>query len=266
MPILTGIATAADRYWQNAPVTPPPPLPVLPDAPGPATRSALLQELAARLAGMSSGRRIFAAVDGADGSGKTTFADALAAELAGTVRPRPVIRVSLDDFHHRQQVRYRRGRQSAAGFRHDSYNVEQFRAYVLDPLKPGGCGRYRPAGHSLVSDEVLSPAALPAPAGAVVLVDGLFLHRAELARDWDFSVFLDVPFPVTAARMAIRDGTPADPEDPAMHRYVGGQRLYFADSDPAGRATVVVENTDPDRPRIIPAAAAGYRQETGRET
>lgn len=220
----------------------------------------LLQTLAANVSGRSPVRRIFAAVDGVDGSGKTIFADALAAELAASGNPRPVVRVSLDDFHHRQSVRYRRGRSSAAGFRHDSYNVEQFRAYVLDPLKPGGGGRYRPAGHSLVSDAVLSPPGLPAPANAVVLVDGLFLHRSELAAEWDFSVFLDVPFPVTAARMALRDGTPPDPDDPAMSRYVGGQRLYFADTDPAVRATVVVDNTDPDRPRIIPAAAASYRR------
>ncbi len=249
-----------------------PPLPsVFLDPSGPPDRTELLRYLAAHLSALSPGRRIFAAVDGVDGSGKSTFADALAAELARAVTPRPVIRVSLDDFHHRRHVRYRRGRHSAAGFRHDSYNVQQFRAFVLDPLNPGGSGRYRPAGHSLVTDAVLSPAPLPAPATAVVLVDelflhGLFLHGAEPAAEWDFSVFLDVPFAVTAARMAVRDGTPADPEDPAMHRYVGGQRLYFAYTDPAGRAGLVVDNADPDRPRIIPAAAASYRLETAGET
>lgn len=218
------------------------------------------------MTGLSAGRRMFAAIDGVDGSGKTTFADALAAELAGAAVPRPVVRVSLDDFHHRRDVRYRRGRGSAAGFRHDSYNVEQFLAYVLNPLKPGGSGSYRPTGHDVHTDAVLSPPKLPVPANAVVLVDGLFLHRRELAAQWDFSLFLDVPFPVTAARMALRDGTPADPDAPAMQRYVGGQRLYFTDTDPAARATLVVDNTDPDRPRIIPGRAASYRADYPPET
>lgn len=220
-----------------------------------------LRALSVRLAATSPGRRLFTAVDGVDGSGKTTFADALAAGIAAgsaAAAPRPVIRVSLDDFHHGRDVRYRRGRTSAAGFRSDSYNLEQFRAYVLNPLKPGGSGSYRPAGHSLATDTALFPPRQPAAANAVVLVDGLFLHREELAGEWDFSIFLDVPFAVTAARMARRDGTPADPEHPAMHRYVGGQRLYFADSDPAARATAVVENTEPEHPRLIPAAAASY--------
>ena len=165
----------------------------------------------------------------------------------------------LDDFHHRRPTRYRRGQHSAAGFRLDSYNLEQFRSYVLAPLKPGGSGAFRRAGHDLRTDAVLAPEPEPAAPNAVVLVDGLFLHRRELAPQWDFSVFLDVPFAVTAARMAVRDGSPADPDHPLMQRYVGGQRLYFADSDPASLATVVVENSDPLSPRIITATQASYR-------
>ena len=91
-------------------------------------------------------------------------------------------------------------------------------------------------------------------------MDGLFLHRAELAADWDFSIFLDVPFAVTAARMAVRDGSPSDPRHPDMHRYVGGQLLYFADTDPALQASVVVENSHPEHPRVISAADANYRR------
>lgn len=235
-----------------------PPKAAIPGEEVPGSRAALLQALAGQLCDMSPRRRLLAAVDGVDGSGKTTFADALALEL-GRAAVRPVIRLSLDDFHHRRQVRYRRGRTSALGFYSDSYNLEQFRSYVLDPLGPGGSGRYRPAGHSLETDAVLSPPELPAAFNAVVLVDGLFLHRDELAAYWDFSIFLDVPFTVTAARMAVRDGTPADPEHPDMHRYVGGQRLYCAGCDPAARAAVVVENSRPDRPRIISAAEASYR-------
>ena len=246
--------------WQTSPVTRLPPNSAVPGGALPGCRPALLAELAARLCALSPGRRILAAVDGVDGAGKTMFADALAAELSAASAGRPVLRVSLDDFHHRQNVRHRRGRTSAVGFRLDSYDLQQFRTYVLAPLGPGGSGCYRAAGHCLDTDDVLDPPAVAAASNAVVLVDGLFLHGSELAAYWDFSIFLDVPFAVTAARMAVRDGTPADPEHPAMHRYVGGQRLYFADSDPAARAAVVVENSDPGRPRIISAAEASYRR------
>ena len=50
------------------------------------------------------------AIDGPDGAGKTHFADALAELLRD--RQRPVVRVSLDDFHNTREVRYRLGRSS----------------------------------------------------------------------------------------------------------------------------------------------------------
>lgn len=89
-----------------------------------------------------------------------------------------------------------------------------------------------------------------APEGAVLVVDGLFLHRAELEGLWDFTVFLDVPFAVTAARMALRDGTHPDPEHPSMARYVQAQRRYFSERAPWTRSDVVVANADIERPSV----------------
>lgn len=211
---------------------------------GPKTvRAGLLDAVAGRI---GPGSRV--GVDGPDGSGKTTFADELAVVLRA--RGRTVVRVSIDDFHHVRAVRHRRGRDSAEGFWLDSYDYRRFRADVLDPFAPGGSRRYRPVAHDLATDAILEPAPIGAPAHAVLVIDGIFLHRDELAGAWDFSVFLDVPFAETARRMAGRDGTPSDPDDPAMHRYVGGQRLYYAACTPRDRATLVIDNTDPERPSI----------------
>ncbi len=67
-------------------------------------------------------------------------------------------------------------------------------------------------------------------------------------------VFLDVPFAVTAARMAVRDGTPADPGHQLMRRYVEGQRIYFRRCHPRERAGVVVEHSDPLAPVVVRGA------------
>jgi uridine kinase len=188
-------------------------------------------------------------VDGPDGSGKTMFADDLAAMLRE--RDRPVVRISLDDFHNVRAVRYRQGRESPEGFWRDSYNYARFRADVMEPFGPNGSRCYRPAAHDLVTDAVLTPEPRLAPPSAVLVVDGLFLHRDELAAMWDLSVFLDVPFTVTAQRMALRDGTNPDPDHPDMRRYVEAQRIYFAACAPRERATVLVDNCDFHRPRIL---------------
>ena len=62
---------------------------------------------------------------------------------------------------------------------------------------------------------------------------------------------LDVPFEETAARMAVRDGTSPDLDDPSMHRYVGAQRTYFEQRTPWARADLVVDNTDLAAPFVV---------------
>jgi uridine kinase len=199
----------------------------------------LLLQIAERI---PDGARV--AIDGVDGVGKTTFADALAA-----VMDRETIRVSLDDFHHVRAIRFQRGG-TAEGFWLDAFDFERFRREVLEPLGPGGSRRYRSRGHDLKTDQVLDPPWEIAPPGAVLIVDGLFLHRDELYQHWDFSVFLDAPFALTVAQMADRDGTFPDPAHPSNQRYVGAQLLYFAACAPRDRATVVIDNSDYDAPRL----------------
>ncbi len=118
-----------------------------------------------------------------------------------------MIRASVDNFHQMRKERYRRGPNSWEGFWLGSFDYPRLRSELLDPLGPGGSGLYRPAVHDVASDRLLDLPRSQAPSGAVLVLDGLFLHRDELAAFWDLSVFLDVPFDVTAARMAVRDGT-----------------------------------------------------------
>ena len=185
------------------------------------------------------------AVDGVAGCGKTIFGDELAATLQAVGRT--VIRISADDFHNPRSVRYRRGRNSPMGFWMDSYDYPRLRSYVLDPLSPGGIRRYRRAAHDLGSDTALDLPFDHAAPNAVLILDGLFLHRDELLDYWDYSIFLDVPFEVCAARMAARDGgSPA-----SVARYVEGQRLYFAACTPSSRAHLVVDNSVLDRPHVV---------------
>lgn len=224
-----------------------------PDAVSPA-RHLVLDQVAALIPARQEDACTLVGIDGPDGSGKTVFADQLADAVRATGRP--VVRISLDDFHHPRTVRHRLGPDSPWGFWLDSYDYPRFLADVLDPLGPRGDRRYRLAAHDLTTDQVLDPPWHQADPGSAVIVDGLFLHRDELVGRWDFTVFLDVPFAVTAARMTTRDGTPADPGHPAMRRYVDGQRIYYAECSPQRRATVVVDNADADAPEVKPGSTS----------
>lgn len=189
------------------------------------------------------------AIDGRDGAGKTTFADELAAKCR-QVKSRNVIRISIDDFHNPRDIRYRRGPKSPEGFWLDSYDYERFRTDVLHPLGPGGSRRYQDRSHDLASDEIIPfEPRLDAPPSSVVIIDGIFLHREELAGAWAMSIFLDVSAEICAQRMAVRDGgAPAlVPED----RYFGGQKMYLESSTPHSKATFVVDNSRLDELTIM---------------
>lgn len=75
---------------------------------------------------------------GPDGAGTTVFADELAATLRA--RNRPVVRVSLDDFHNVRAARYRLGRDSPDGFCRHAFNYA--RSEGATPLR-------RRAGHPI---------------------------------------------------------------------------------------------------------------------
>lgn len=156
-----------------------------------------------------------------------------------------------DDFLNLREARHRRGCDSPEGFWLDTYDYETLFRYVLLPLSRGGSGSYRSVATDHRQDVRLNPPIIQAAENAVVIVEGMFLHRDELTGFWDYSCFLDVPFAETARRMSLRDGTHPDPEHQSMRRYVGGQRLYLEAAQPWQRATRVVDNTNPEMPRIL---------------
>ena len=210
----------------------------------PMSREAGLSWLVSRIRPRAG--RTMVAIDGVDGAGKTSFADDLAAEL--TDSGLTVIRVSFDDFLNPPEVRYAKGRTSPEGFIADTYDYERFIDDVLEPLGSEGCGRYRAKSYDFVAEAPLSPPWQVAPDAAVVVVDGMFLHRDRLRnargrKVWDLSVWLQVPPEVSVRRLAERDGTPSEVDDPRIARYVEGQRLYIERYHPAERADLVIDNT-----------------------
>jgi uridine kinase len=191
------------------------------------------------------------AVDGVDGAGKSVFGDELAQLLAAAGRS--VIRASVDSFHNPRALRYRRGRRSPEGFFRDSYDYGRLRAALLDPLSPGGDGRYRSAVFDHRSDTPISLPEVQAEAGDILVFDGIFLHRPELRPYWDYSVFLEVDVAISVRRCAERDGSSPDPLASENRRYVEGQQRYLRECAPQRHASVVVNNDDLDAPYLVHA-------------
>lgn len=146
-----------------------PPLDAQPDTSVP--RTALLRYLADRIVEIGAVR---VGVDGVDGAGKTVFADALADVLQAAGRE--AVPVSVDGFHQPRALRYQRGRLSPEGFWLDSYDYTRLRADVLEPAASGGSRTYRSAIRDVASDTPVDVEPVTAGPGAVLVVDGIFLH------------------------------------------------------------------------------------------
>jgi uridine kinase len=212
-------------------------------------RTQLLAKLADRLVVTSPDRTVRVAIDGVDGAGKTTFADELGAIVIAMGRP--VIRSTVDGFHNPKAIRYQRGRHSPEGFFEDSYNYAALKKYLLDPLSPGGSGRYRQAFFDHATDDTVTAKDVEALPSSILLIDGIFLHRPELLAYWDASIFLQTDFAVSVARSASRDGSSPDPAALSNRRYVEGQRLYLRSCLPEKKATVVINYNDLSSPSIV---------------
>lgn len=192
--------------------------------------------------------RTLVGIDGLDGSGKATFADDIAAMVSECGAS--TIRISLRKYLNPQSLRYAQGRTSPRGFYEDSYDYQKFHDEVLEPLGREGSGRYRTAAYDLESETPVSSPWLVAPDDAVVIIDGLFLHRREFATSrtqkvWDYSVWLEVPFEEAYRRLRDREGVSVDPRDPTNARYYEGQLLYLQECQPQEKADLVIENSLP---------------------
>jgi len=219
-------------------------------------REELLTTLAAQIADVRCDHPVRVAIDGVDASGKTTLADELVAPLQALGRS--VIRSSVDHFHNPKAIRYRLGEISAEGYFRDSFNYPLLTRVLLEPLGPGGSLSYRRAAFDHRSDANVDEPLEQANPDAVLLFDGVFLHRPEIREYWDLSVFIRADFEVTSKRAEKRDlemlGSVANVRRRYEQRYIPGQKLYLSEVQPERLASLVVDNNDISNPSTVPLA------------
>jgi uridine kinase len=200
--------------------------------------------------------RSLVAVDGRSGAGKSTFADEVAERLGR--RDVRVVRSTTDSFHRPRAERLARGATSPEGFYLDSYQL------VGDLLGPFARGRrrVRVAAFDEPTDSPVDESVVAGP-DAVLVFDGLFLHRPELNSYWTLTIFLEADQRCDRAWLDYLLGDlPADAEQQAAEmdarlrrarwpRYRQGWAAYIDDVGPAARANLIIDNNDLDKPRLL---------------
>ncbi len=223
-----------------------------------ATESGTRGETLGRLAALVKQRLgqgvLRVAIDGIDAAGKTTLADELAELLERT--DRPVLRASIDGFHHPASVRHLRSEeQPAHSYYEDSFDCRTLRSLLLDPLGPGGDHIVRTRVFDFRTDLPIKEAPTRVQPGTVLLFDGVFLLRPELEGCWDLSVFVQVDPAISLQRASKRDvglfGASDATEQRYRERYLPGQELYMSLVRPDQRAHVLIDKNDPTTPRLL---------------
>ena len=178
---------------------------------------------------------ILVALDGGSGSGKSTLAALIAEDLDAAL-------IQSDDFFAADISDAEWDRRTPAARAADAIDWRRLRAEALEPLLAGKPAKWhafdfeagvRPDGTYAVRTDFVERE----PA-AVIVLDGAYSTRPELAGLIDLSVLVDVPVAVRHARLAAR-------EDPtflaAWHaRWDAAEEYYFTHVRPQASFDLVV--------------------------
>lgn len=220
-------------------------------------RTLVLERVAGRV-DEHHGDRVLIGVDGRSGSGKSTFGDELAHTLER--RGRTVIRSTTDLFHRPRAERMRLGASSPDGYYQDSHQVSAIVSELLVPFR-SGASEVLVGAFDEPSDQPQFVHGL-VPPSAVLIFDGLFVHRPDLLEHWDLTVMLQADRRCDEAWLQfLETDLPLDPTVRAEEfdrrldrarwpRYRQGWPRYLQAIEPIS-ATIEIDNEDLAVPVII---------------
>lgn len=194
------------------------------------------------------------AISGKDASGKTMFADGLAAYLHA-ITNREIIRISADDFMNERSVRRTPTASEGETCYRYTFNFDAFKQYVLVPLQQGGSLTYKTKVFDYGLDQPMVSEDKQASADAIIIIDGVFLFKDDLVTYWSLKVLLEVDDATAILRGATRDtarvGSYEAAREAYINRYIVSQAIYYAEANPLERADIVIDNTNYQSPKVI---------------
>lgn len=184
------------------------------------------------------------AIDGVDGSGKSTFAQALVAGLARAGWPAALF--SVDDF--RRPVDWARDdRREVETYYHDYYDLAMLEA-CLQAFQAGEPRVTIPVFDSR-TEGLAGERDVELAGAAVAVVEGVFVLRVPSAAAAGLGIYIDVDGAEAGRRLLERDlargRSRAVIEHRLAERYQPAQERYLAAYEPARRADVVIDGNTP---------------------
>lgn len=185
-------------------------------------RVSFLRALSGEIIARYGRGRMIVAVDGPLQSGKTAFADDLAAVLEEAGHT--VFRASMEGFHRSRAAQAAFGDDTADRYYRYGFDESALRRVLVEPFRLGGSAAFVTRVLDPARDAWVEPKWITGSADAILVLDGRFVLRERLDELWDYRIVIG--------------GEPVDPAD----------RLAYAESDPRRVADAIVFLEDPSVP------------------
>lgn len=185
-------------------------------------------------------RTLLVGIDGLGGAGKSTIADGLMhmLEEAGY----PAVLLHMDDLIHPRCVRYNAEYPEWECYYYLQWRYDLLLSKVLHPARSGQSVDTVLEFYQLAGDSYRLRT-VQIPVGSIVIVEGIFLQRKELAGMFDLTAYVDVPEEVRLQRVLQRDGYIGDSSEIQAkyeRRYFPAERYYVQEYDPTSSADLIL--------------------------
>ncbi|OGO31798.1 MAG: hypothetical protein A2Z29_08330 [Chloroflexi bacterium RBG_16_56_11] len=194
----------------------------------------------------AAGRPYVVGISGIDCSGKSLFAGAFEKFLQAKGHQTQLI--SLDDFHNPKEIRCA-GKDQADNYYNRSFNINLIKEKLLKPLRGKKAFSVRMTLLDWRTDRYEIEREFSFSRDTIVIFEGVFLFRNELAPHIDYKVFLSITFEESKKRAKERDAEAVIKK--YDNKYLPAQRKYLEEYPPRKTADIVIDNTDYHRPHIM---------------
>ena len=218
------------------------------------SQKTLYEYLAKTILELPNNSPILVAISGKDASGKTVMADILS-EFLKKLTDRQIIRISADNFMNERAVRRTVTNSEGESCYKFTFNFDALKKYVLEPLQKNEDYIYKTKVFDQPSDTEMVSDDFKADIDSIIIIDGVFLFKKDLANYWDLKVLLETADEILIERGAVRDtkriGSYLEARKTYINRYIASQTLYYHEEHPEKSADIIINNDDYNSPFIV---------------
>ncbi len=188
-------------------------------------------------------------INGIDTSGKTKFAEAFGKFLLSKKYKIQII--NLDDFHNPKKIRYS-GENQAENYYNKSFNIQTIVNKLLIPIHQKNKFDIVLDVLNLQTDTYEIKKIYTFDKDTIVIFEGVFLFRKELASFIDYKIFIEIPLEESKNRARLRD-VPLYGEEVLKKyddKYLPAQKRYIQEILPSQIADMVIDNINWEFPKI----------------